>query len=620
MIKRNGRDVLGGSRRLAVAALAIVFAGLSACGRDALHPADGRALPPDGPARLLNPLCGGTGGTTHVAGTISTAVTWAASGNPHRVTGTVTLGAGGQLTVEPGVIVCFEPQTGLQSYGGRLVAQGLAATPIVFTARDPVLGWYGVSLQGTPSTTSYLTNARVEYATLYSTAVAAFSHPLVIDSTVVRQSGGGVRLQGRTSSFSRSRVDTTTNRDIAAVTLGDSARFEESVILRAAGIGMLIEGTAGVRVLGGRIEASGGTGIRAPNSRGIAASVPVRVVGGASYGIETTAALLRKLYDLHADQDSLKGNARDTVVMLGDTLHDILIVRAGLPWHVKATIIVAGGGGRLQGREGSLLVLDPGVGITTTSSGRLSLIGSRTNPVILTADDPALGWAGITLNGTPMAPSYVNKARLEHVASSYTAVVANGTHPVHVDSTVIRQTGRAVSLLSAGSRLTRSRVDTTLSSLGPAVELGADAILESTRIRGSSGDGVSILSSTVQVQSCEVVGSVGDGMELNAAAPVHNCNLVGNLGVGRAQPRRRHRRCHRQLVGRRRRPHRARRRRRGRARDVRPVAHRARRAALRAVGAPRIDNHRPALPRSAPGGRAASIIQVIRRQTGTGKI
>jgi predicted small lipoprotein YifL len=531
VIDRNRADVRAVSRWLSAVALVVA---LGACGRDApLHPSDGRALPPERASRLLNPLCAGTGGTTHVAGTISTAVTWAASGNPHRVTGTVTLGAGGQLTVEPGVIVCFEPQTGLQSYGGRLVAQGLAATPIVLTARDPVLGWYGVSLQGTPSTTSYLTNARVEYATLYSTAVAAFSHPLVIDSTVVRQSGGGVRLQGRTSSFSRSRVDTTTNRDIAAVTLGDSAWFEQSVIRRAAGIGMLIEGTAGLRVLGGRIEGSGGTGIRAAHSTGNmgANSIPVRVVGGASYGIETTIAMLRRLYDVRFDHDSLKGNARDTVVILGGTLNSTLYVRNGLPWHVKAPISVVGNG-RLASEGGSRMVLDPEIGITTSSGGRVTLRGTGANPVILTADDPARGWAGITLNGTPQDPSVIVNARVEHVASPYTAVVTSATHGVTLDSTVIRQTGRAVSLLSAGSRLSRSRVDTTLSSLGPAVELGADAILESTRIRGSSGDGVSIFSSTVQVQSCEVLGSVGDGMELSAAAPVHNCNLVGNLGVG----------------------------------------------------------------------------------------
>ncbi|HEY0021003.1 MAG TPA: right-handed parallel beta-helix repeat-containing protein [Longimicrobium sp.] len=532
MMNGKGAGARALSRALTAAAL---VAALAACdGHAPLDANGGRALPPEGPSQQLDPRCAGTSGTTHAGGSITTATTWPASGSPHRVTGTVTLSTGGTLTVEPGVVVCFEPQTGLQSYGGRLVAQGTAATPIVLTARDPVHGWYGVSLQGAPVNTSYLTNARVEYASVYSTAIASFGHPVLIDSTVVRQSGGGVRLQGRTSRFWYSRVDTTTNRNIAAVTLGDSARFVESVIVRAAGIGMLIEGTAGIRVLGGRIEASGGTGIRAPNHTGIIQSAPVRVVGGASYGIETTIALLRKLYDSNDGtlQDSLKGNARDTVVMLGGPLvNNSVYVRPGLPWHVKAPITVEGGG-LLLARSTALMVLDPDVTISTSSNGRINLRGTPAAPVVLTADDPAFGWGGITLNGMPTVPSYISNARLEHVGYAHTAVVANAPHPVIVDSAVFRQNGRAVTLLSAGSQLSRSRVDTTLSSSGPAVELGADAVLASTLIRGSSGDGVVIHTSTVQVQSCEVRGSVGDGIVLDAATPIPNCNLVSNGGVG----------------------------------------------------------------------------------------
>ena len=75
-------------------------------------------------------------------------------------------------------------------------------------------------------------------------------------------------------------------------------------------------------------------------------------------------------------------------------------------------------------------------------------------------------------------------------------------------------------------------MDTTLSSNGPAVELGANAILESTLIRGSSAEGVAIRSGTVQVQSCEVRESVTDGIVLDVAVSIPNCNLVNNLGVG----------------------------------------------------------------------------------------
>jgi hypothetical protein len=146
--------------------------------------------------------------------------------------------------------------------------------------------------------------------------------------------------------------------------------------------------------------------------------------------------------------------------------------------------------------------------------------------------EPFVGWEGITLDSASTTPSYVTNARVEHVAYGRTALVANAPHTVIVDSAVFRQNGRAVTLLSAGSRLSRTRVDTTLSSLGPAVELGADAVLASTLIRGSSGDGVVIHTATVQVQSCEVRESVGDGIVLSAATSIPNCNLVNNGGVG----------------------------------------------------------------------------------------
>jgi hypothetical protein len=368
--------------------LVAVLTATAACERDGpMDPAGGRALPPHGSSRLLNPLCAGTGGTTHAGGSITTATTWPASGNPHRVTATVTLASGSQLTLQAGTLVCFEPQTGLQSYGGRLVAQGTAATRIVLTARDPALGWNGVSLNQEPIAASQLKHVTIEFTTRTSGGVYSYLHPVAIDSTIIRQSGHGVTLWGRGSSFSRSRVDTTTNRNVPAVTLRDSTKFEQSVIRRAAGIGLLVEG-AGVQILGGRIEGSGGIGISANQFSGIPwAMAPIRVVGGSSYPIETSASMLRNLYPTSFWQDSLKGNARDTVLMRGGELRVTLPARAGLPWHVTGSI-TAVVGGALRAEPGARLVLDEGVGIAVHSGGRVVLRGTPADPVVLTADDP----------------------------------------------------------------------------------------------------------------------------------------------------------------------------------------------------------------------------------------
>jgi len=530
MARKHGASRRRVARCLSAGAMIGIGCLMSACERGGPLQAD-VARAPAGPSRLLNPLCTSTG-TPHASDSVSTSVTWQASGNPHQVTGTVALLPGGFLTLEAGTVVCFAPGTGVRSTGGRLVTRGEGAAPVVLTAYDPAQGWDGVELQGTPTNPSMLIHARVEYVSLNSIAVVSTGHRVNIDTSVIRQSGAAVSLAGRSSWFEASRVDTTTNRYAPAITLGDSGRFVRSVILGAAGTGLLVDGTAGVRVTGGRIEASGGVGIVAPHETGINSPSPVRVVGGLSYPIETTAALLERLYgSTAAEQDSLKGNARDTVIMLGGTLQAPLHVRAGLPWHVKAPITVLAGG-VLNGRGGSLLVLDTAVYIATASGGRVQLRGAPGDPVVLTADDPARGWRGIDLTSTAALTSYITSAVVEHVADSYHAVDDFGVHRVRLDSVVLRQNGSAVRLTASGSRLIRSRVDTTLTQFFPAVELGADAVLESTLVRGASGVGVAIDSDSVQVVSCEVRGSAGFGILLYEPAPVHNCNLVDNLQDG----------------------------------------------------------------------------------------
>jgi hypothetical protein len=518
-------------RRMAAGAL-LAAAVLGACQDLPLQPGAGRALPPDAPALLLNPLCSGNAGTTHASQTIVTAVTWQASGNPHRVTGDVSVSTGGQLTLQAGVVVCFSQYAGLQANGGgRLVAQGLAASRIILTASDLALGWKGVVLNGDPSSASLLKNATIEHTALGAEAIDAFYHLVVIDSTVIRQTGQGVKLWGRGSRMVRSQVDTTLDRAAPAVFLSDSVYLEQTVVRGAAGVGVETDLVARVHLLGVRIEGPAGTGLRVSRSNSIKSAQPVRVVGGGTYGAELTVDAMARIYPNGTDQDSLLGNARDTLLMLGGPLSDDVYARAVLPWHVKGSIQV-GAGGLLRGQAGSLFVFDPNTGISAHSGGRVRIRSWRSAPAVLTADYPAAGWDGILLEGTPSSESYLTNVRVEHVRVDSTAVIARSGHPVVIDSAVFRQNGRAVALWSASSRLSRSRVDTTLAANAPAVILGSNALLESTLIRASSGEGVSIRNGAVQVISCEVRNSVEEGIVMGVAAPVHNCNLVGNGGAG----------------------------------------------------------------------------------------
>jgi hypothetical protein len=262
----------------------------------------------------------------------------------------------------------------------------------------------------------------------------------------------------------------------------------------------------------------------------VAYARPVRVVGGGAHPAELPLAALARIYPTPADQDSLLGNARDTLYVLGGPLAAQLTVRKALPWHVLNTGAVQAPA-ILRAEPGAVLVFKAGAGLHLHSGGRISARGSAAEPVLFTADDPATGWTGIYLDAASTVTSYLTNVRIEHTGVANTAVTAVGTHTVYLDSAVLRQNGVAAWIVSPNSRIARSRVDTTLAPAA-AVELGSSARMESTLIRASSGAGLSVLANTVRVGTCEIRESVNEGIVLHAVVVVRYCNLVGNLGVG----------------------------------------------------------------------------------------
>jgi len=509
---------------LAMAPLALV-ASLGGCSEQILDPTSGHAAP-EGPSRSLSPACDpGLGGSTHVD-SIASAATWSRAGNPHRVDQLIHIEGSGVLTLEPGVLVCFGSGGGLRAAnGGRLVANGLDTARIVLTATDPANGWLGVSLAGTPASASSLKNVRLEY-TRSEYALSTYDyHAAAIDSVVVRQSERGLYLWGRGTSLSRSRVDTVTSSAYPAVTLGSVLTFERNVVRGAAGVGLAVLGTNGISLLGGRIEGSGGVGLKVTTTgAGFAATQPVRVVGGASYPAELVVSAFPRIYPTVAQQDSLLGNARDTLVVTGGILQQWAVPAPALPWHVTGNIVVQYWGILLPA-PGAVLAFDSTAEISATNGGRLVARGTAAAPVLFTASNPAAGWHGILLDGEPTLSSYLTNVRIEYARG----VDVNLFHTLVIDSTVIRRSG-TLSLDGQNSRISRSRVDSALTS--PAVLMvGHDATLESTLIRGSWGVGLEI-GYNAQVLSCEVRDSGGDGIVVISGNEVHNCNLVNNAGYG----------------------------------------------------------------------------------------
>lgn len=83
--------------------------------------------------------------STDVGGLICADTTWTLAGSPYTVTGGsgIVIGCGAKLTIEPGVVVKFNPTlaivVGSAAWGnGNLVARGTEELPIVFTStKDP---------------------------------------------------------------------------------------------------------------------------------------------------------------------------------------------------------------------------------------------------------------------------------------------------------------------------------------------------------------------------------------------------------------------------------------------------------------------------------------------------
>lgn len=518
----GGRGSAGTQRVLAATLAAALL--LAGCGRDL--PAGPQAAP-GGPLLDLNPACS-PGGEHHSQGMVIAPVTWTRAAGPHVVDGLVTVYGAGRLRIEPGTVVCFGSDGSLAAEaGGRITARGLDTAVIVLTELDAGGGWPGVALSGTPDSASVFTHVRLEHAL---TALAAQDHHAVtVDSAVIRQSGQAASLYAPGSRLSRSRVDTTLTSGVPAVALGDSTRFEQTVVRGAAGVGVRVDGDAGLRLLGGRIEGSAGTGLQVTTSGGIVAADPLRVTGGAGYGADLTVDAFSRIYTALADQDSLLGNARDTLLMAGGVLNGFAYARQVLPWRVRADIDVLQHG-VLRVQPGGIVRFHPGSGVRAADGGRVLARGASGYPALLTAVAPDSGWDGITLEGTQALGSKLTNARIEHVTGTF-AVYATDDHPVSIDSTVIRQTWVAAWLVAQGSSIRRTRVDTTLSAY-PAVGLGVSTTMESTRVRGSGGDGIVVGHASAQILSCDVSGSAGDGIELVGEAPVTGCNLAGNGGYG----------------------------------------------------------------------------------------
>ena len=98
-----------------------------------------------------------------VSGTITSDTSWTTA---VEVTGSVTILSGKTLTIQPGVVVSFDPGTAL-FVAGKILAGGTSGSPITFTshAGSPLPGdWNGIEFQNTANVGSVFSYCVVQYA------------------------------------------------------------------------------------------------------------------------------------------------------------------------------------------------------------------------------------------------------------------------------------------------------------------------------------------------------------------------------------------------------------------------------------------------------------------------
>jgi hypothetical protein len=140
---------------------------------------------------------------THVTGIISLNTVWSKVNSPYIVTGNILVQQGVTLTIEPGVIVCFEPGCYIKTEG-YLIAQGTKTDRIIFTSNNTQKNkgdWDGIRIRPTAGTIffsdsndniisgSVFDYVTVEYAStglyIYSTGILVTNSSFVNNTTAI---------------------------------------------------------------------------------------------------------------------------------------------------------------------------------------------------------------------------------------------------------------------------------------------------------------------------------------------------------------------------------------------------------------------------------------------------
>lgn len=459
------------------------------------------------------------------------------SGLPWLVTGTPTVDSAAVLELQPGAVLTFRNGQGIAFRSGRLDSRATSASPAVFMAEDPTQPWGGLDFHDNPKDTSYVRNVVFEYGGNsgwwpYRTVYARDSHPVVIDSATFRQiDGNAVRLSSNGNRIMNTVFDTVdVFSGTGAVDLyGDSAVLENIVIRDPGGIGLYNSGP-NATINGLRIEGAAGDGLQASEEEFLAVS-NVRITGGDSYPLLATVENLYRIAPTAADQDSLLGNAKDTLRVVGGRLKgeldlfgnptavDTLVVRADVPWRIEGNITID---------SAAVLMPEPGAHIAFDQyrridmyPGRLVAEGTETDPVVFASAHPLQQGVGLYFGQTPSDTSYLRHVRLEYLGGdSYpnVAIYAESVYPIVAEHVFIkRPKNRGVDVRADGTRLVDVYVDSAGGSASGsgAVDLRGRVTVDTLTVFYPEANGVTVMDDSVTLRDVRIEGAGGFGLEID---------------------------------------------------------------------------------------------------------
>ncbi len=490
---------------------------------------------------------GGARADTTVGGDITASATWTLADSPFVVDSSILILNGARLTIEAGVTVRFNDNTGMSvghpiddasaSYRGNLTVNGTAELPVTFTSSSGSAdGWAGLvfgprSDDYSSSSLNYLivqhagqTNPVGDNAgvTLNYTG----SSISLTDVSISQCGGSGISIHY--SSLSLSGAEIAGN--------GAEGIMAESASLQLDGVRVtgnqasgLVLSDSGGQVLNCEIQDNTGFGIDMPGS---ALTIQDNTISGNGdyaifydvYGAETVIAGNHLADNAHPGIASPGGQLSGNHIWYsqeGEISHTILTdpvrVENGRRLTVESGLTV-----RFSSETG-LYIAHPSSDGGNSYRGNLTVNGTAEQPVVFTAlNETVGGWPGMIFG--PRSDDY-SSSQVSHLVIEKAGQI----------SLLGEQAALALNYTGSSGSLVFTDLNIQDSAGHGVWATGSNLTLDGTTSIGGSGlDGLHAVQSVVDLQGARIESSLGDGIDLaDTEGTVYGCVISdsGEMGI-----------------------------------------------------------------------------------------